>query len=271
MSLATWIARWDLLPDGTAFSTPSSRLQPVLWQGRPALLKLAQDPEEAQGGALMAWWDGDGAAPVLALEPPALLLARARGRRSLVALARQDDDAASRILCAVAARLHAPRPAPPPPLVALADWFRPLTGRDWGDALMARAAATARALLAEPREVLPLHGDLHHGNVLDFGAGGWRAIDPKGLFGERAFDFANLLRNPLGDLPLRPGRFARQASVIAEMAGLEQRRLLLWALALCGLSVAWHHDSAGSGLAGDVERALDLAIGALALAALDAA
>lgn len=33
--------------------------------------------------------------------------------------------------------------------------------------------------------MVTLHGDLHHGNVLDFGASGWLAIDPKGLKGER--------------------------------------------------------------------------------------
>lgn len=41
-----------------------------------------------------------------------------------------------------------------------------------------------------------LHGDVHHGNVLNFGARGWLAIDPRGLVGERAFDHANLLCNP---------------------------------------------------------------------------
>jgi type IV secretion system protein VirD4 len=36
-------------------------------------------------------------------------------------------------------------------------------------------------LLAEPRDVGVLHGDLHHDNVLDFGARGWLAIDPNDI------------------------------------------------------------------------------------------
>jgi len=32
---------------------------------------------------------------------------------------------------------------------------------------------------AAPREVGVLYGDLHHGNVLNFDAHGWLAIDPK--------------------------------------------------------------------------------------------
>jgi aminoglycoside/hydroxyurea antibiotic resistance kinase len=45
-----------------------------------------------------------------------------------------------------------------------------------------------------------LHGDLHHGNVLDFGLRGWLAIDPKGLLGERGFDFANIFTNPISPI-----------------------------------------------------------------------
>ena len=61
--------------------------------------------------------------------------------------------------------------------------------------ILARCADVARRLLAEPREVTVLHGDLHHDNVLH-GSRGWLAIDPKGLIGERTYEVANLLGNP---------------------------------------------------------------------------
>ncbi len=55
----------------------------------------------------------------------------------------------------------------------------------------------ARSLLAAQREVGALHGDIHHGNILDFGPErGWLAIDPNRLCGDRAFDYANLFCNP---------------------------------------------------------------------------
>lgn len=50
--------------------------------------------------------------------------------------------------------------------------------------------------MADPHDVVVLHGDIHHGNVLDGGERGWRAIDPKGLLGERTFDFVNILLAP---------------------------------------------------------------------------
>ena len=89
-----------------------------------------------------------------------------------------------------------------------------------------------------------LHGDLHHDNILDFGARGWLAIDPQGLWGERGFDFANIFTNPDLSDPARPvatqpGVFQRRVAVVAQAAGLERRRLLQWILAWSGLSAAW--------------------------------
>ncbi|HWA42654.1 MAG TPA: aminoglycoside phosphotransferase family protein [Hypericibacter adhaerens] len=260
---APWLERWDLAADGEPIVTPSSRLLPVRRDGGPAILKIALEAEERRGAELMRWWAGDGAATVLAHEGDALLLERALGPGSLVEMAHGGrDDEATRIIARVAARLHAPRASPPPSLLPLTQWFAaldPVAASQGG--LLAEAAAVARELLRNPRETSVLHGDLHHGNVLDFGERGWLAIDPKRLAGERGFDFANILRNPDFALATSPGRLARQATVAAEAAGLERRRLLQWVLAFAGLSAAWH---IGDGEAPDP----DLAVAEIAAAAL---
>ena len=261
MSLGVHLARWELVPDGEPIETPSSLLLAVRHNGVPAMLKVAREEEERRGGALMAWWDGNGAAKVLAWHGEALLLERAAGARSLIEMvASGQDDEASRILCDVAARLHAPRPGPSPELVPLTRWFEALApaARTHGG-LLAQADAVAQALLADPRAVVVLHGDIHHGNVLDGGERGWLAIDPKGLFGERTFDFVNILRNPDAAVALAPGRFDHQVEVLAAAASLERRRLLDWTLAFAGLSAAWH-------LADGTPADLDFAIAALAAA-----
>lgn len=235
------LTRWGLAVDGEPIVTHSSALLPVRRDGVPLMLKVARAPEERAGARLMAWWDGDGAARVVAHEGDALLMERAVGGGSLEEMARRGrDDEASRILCAAAARLHARRDRPAPVLVPLERWFRalePAAAAHGG--ILARCAASARELLAEPRDVVVLHGDLHHGNVLDFGARGWLAIDPKGLVGERGFDFANLFHNPDLNTAASPGRLARQADVVADAAGVERGRLLRWVLAYAGLSAAW--------------------------------
>ena len=238
---APYLARWDLVPDGKAMLTHSSRLLPVLHRGEKAMLKIAVEAEEKRGGLLMVWWDGDGAARVLQHEGDALLLERATGQRSLEAMARDGrDDEASRIICAVAARLHEPRGALPSNLVPLEEWFRALSpAAEMHGGILRRAAETAHKLLDTSQEIGVLHGDLPHGNVLDFGPRGWLAIDPKRLVGERSFDFANIFCNPDAAVALAPGRLARQASVVAEAAQLDRTRLLQWILAYAGLSAAW--------------------------------
>jgi streptomycin 6-kinase len=228
------------------------------------MLKIATEPEERRGADTLVWWGDDGAARVLAHEGDALLLERAAGETSLLDMARDGfDDEASRVICAVAARLHAPRVTPAPSsLVPLSRWFAELEpAADRHGGVLRQAAATARELLSAPRDVVVLHGDLHHGNILDFGPRGWLAIDPKGLRGERGFDFANLLRNPDFETATAPGRLARQAAVIAEAAGLDRERLLQWIFAFAGLSAAW--------ILGDGEEpTLDLAVAEIARAEL---
>jgi streptomycin 6-kinase len=96
--------------------------------------------------------------------------------------------------------------------------------------------------MAPQRDIVVLHGDMHHGNVLDFGSRGWRAIDPKGLIGDRYFDYANTLCNPDNETAMMPGRLARQIRVVADAAQLEPGRLLAWVLAWAGLSAAFSLD-----------------------------
>jgi streptomycin 6-kinase len=236
-----YLDRWGLARDGDPITTHSSDLLPVRSGHVPAMLKVARSDEERRGANLMARWNGNGAARVLAHHEDAILLERARGRRSLATMAREGhDDEASRIICGVAMTLHAHDGSPPTGLVPLSAWYAELSrvaGADTG--IFTQAASTAAELLASPQEQCVLHGDLHHGNVLDFGARGWLAIDPKGLIGERGFDFANIFCNPDFEIATSPGRLVRQIDVVAETARLDPARLLRWVLAYAGLSAAW--------------------------------
>ena len=71
--------------------------------------------------------------------------------------------------------------------------------------------------------------------------------------GERAFDFANIVRNPDAATALAPGRFEHQIALVSRSASLERRRLLEWTVAFAGLSASWH-------LADGTSPALDLDI-----------
>lgn len=241
---APYLHRWTLTPDGAPIRTHSSDLLPVRWQEQPAMLKVPRSAEEITGNRLMVWLAGDGAARVHAHDGAALVLERLEETPSLAQLAQSgQDDEATRILCQVAAQLHRPRAEPPPELPTLRQWFRSLEHAATQHDLFERAWAIASELLETPQDACALHGDIHHGNVL-YEKGGhgqreWLAIDPKGIYGERGYDYANLFYNPSLKWALTPGRLARQSALVAELAGLERERLLRWIIAYGGLSAAW--------------------------------
>lgn len=264
-----YLRAWNLIPDGAPITTRASRLLPVRQNGAAAMLKIADHKDERIGGSVMQWWNGEGAARVLARDDIAILLERAEGMASLAVMSRMGrDDEACTILCNVATRLHGHRSNPPPNLVPLVQWFRdlePAVAKHGG--ILATCAEAARTLLAEPRDVCVLHGDLHHNNVLDFGARGWLAIDPKHLIGERSFDYANIFTNPDLDHPqwpvaTNPERFAQRLEIVTKAAKIERTRMLRWILAWTGLSAAWYLDD---GDPADV----DLRVAELALAELN--
>ncbi|WP_180897447.1 aminoglycoside phosphotransferase family protein [Martelella soudanensis] len=234
---------WRLTPDGAPIVTATGTLLPVIRDGAPAMLKRFSDDEEEAGAALLRWWGGDGAVRLLAQSGDTILMERATGPASPTAMALAgEDDRACHILCRTASRLHARRPAPLPDLVPLDARFAAL--RRTRHAALSHAAEIAGRLLADQSDLCPLHGDLHHGNVLDFGERGFLAIDPKGVFGERAFDFANIFCNPDLAHPEHriardPARFARRLAMVAQQARLDPERLRAWIIAWCGLSAAW--------------------------------
>jgi streptomycin 6-kinase len=231
---------WNLIDDGKPFSSYSGLLQSVTCDGKKCMLKIAAQEKDKRGNELMAWWNGNGAAPVLKCDENALLMERAMGSRSLTEMAKNgEDDEASRIICAAIAKLHAQKGPYPADLVPLDTWFK-----DLGPAaakycsVFVQCSEIANKLLNDLIEITVLHGDIHHGNILDFGPKGWLAIDPKGLLGERGFDYANLFCNPDIVTATKPGRLARQVQIVSEQAKIDPKRLLQWIAAWAGLSAA---------------------------------
>ncbi|KAA2239937.1 hypothetical protein F0L74_27525 [Chitinophaga agrisoli] len=241
MHFDDYIKLWQLIPDGLPIITHSSRLLPVLQAGQPAMLKIPTAPEEQAGALLMQWYNGNGAAGVLAYDPSngALLLEKATGTQSLATMARNGQDhQATQLLCKAVQHLHTPRPTPPPALTPLTTWFRDLElHADKYGGILLSSLTTARHLLSHPQETIILHGDIHHDNILDFGHQGWLAIDPKGLSGERYFDYANIFCNP--DLTTAKAHFHERLTTITATAQLDRQRLLQWILAWSGLSAIW--------------------------------
>nr|WP_232530656.1 aminoglycoside phosphotransferase family protein [Microlunatus antarcticus] len=254
---------------GGSWTTPSSCLARVRRRvdDTLAIVKVPLVEEERVGSGVLAWWSGDGAALVHAIDDDgAVLIELAEDSDTTLAdLARHasppawaSDQHATRTLVSAARRLHQhPQADPPAGVVPLRRWFRDLFSRaEEVGGFFARAAALADELLEDQRDLRVLHGDIHHGNVLWFGrARGWLAIDPKGLLGESTFDYVNILTNPDRATMLRPHRLIEHATLISEVSGVDRNRLLHWTIAWTGLSAAWYHSEHGlDGFAADMMR-----------------
>jgi streptomycin 6-kinase len=239
--LADAKSNWHLRDDGEIFTTHSSLLQPVIYKGVKAMLKIPIAIEESRSAALMVCWNGNGAAEVFVHDDNALLMERAIGKRSLKQMVLGgSEDEANKIICSVAAKLHDAGCGHIPELIPLPIWFRALkpAAAKYGGVFV-KCDEIASQLLNNPIETVVLHGDIHYENILDSGTRGWMAIDPKGLFGERGFDFANIFCNPDIAVATSPARLSRQVKLISEEAGLDPKRLCSWVIAWAGLSAAW--------------------------------
>ncbi|GAA4743354.1 aminoglycoside phosphotransferase family protein [Amnibacterium soli] len=234
---------WAAVPTLETWDTPSSTLAAGARDGEPVIAKVARVEEERRGGRLMAWWSRHGGLPVLEHDGDAVLLRRATGGRDLATWATTGrDDEATRVLVDAVLALRA-MPAPPASvgLVPLRTWFLDLVDAPQPDPLVDRAASLARDLLTDPRPAVVLHGDVHHGNVLDAGDR-WAAIDPKGLLGHPAFDLANLFCNPVPEVAVP--RLDARLDLVADLARLDRGLLASWVAAWCGLSLTWAGEAA---------------------------
>jgi len=242
--------RWSLTKSTPVAETPRSWIFRVEQNGRNvAALKVLKPnafEDERRGGALLAWYGGEGAATVFDTHGDTVFMEWLDGVPLGDAVRNGRDEEATIALATVVSQLHKPRPDVPEDLTPLRDRFRslfdtdvrawPHTARD----LYARACGIAIRLFDKPAAQIPLHGDLHHDNIISSGRG-WLAIDPKGLVGDPAYEVANAFINPEGadKLAAEPRRIAALADAFSSRLGFNRKRVLGWAAAHAALSACW--------------------------------
>jgi len=246
-----FLKTWDLTDPRPLARTATSEVFLVLRQGTRVVLKLLTDAgveDERAGAVALRCFDGRGAVRLLRVHERAHLLEYAGGDDLLPLVRGGGDDQATAIIAEVLQRLHAASPdAPPVGLRPLRSWFRALFRQAAGEcaagrsSLFVRAAGVAESLLRHPREVRVLHGDIHHRNIRRHPERGWLAFDPKGLVGERTFDAANTLCNPLElpELVENEKRLRSTAGLLAERLELDGGRVLSFTFAYAALSASW--------------------------------
>lgn len=272
--LDQYLTAWKLSDPQPLARTPTSHLYTVSWKSDTVVLKLLTDygSEEQRGASALRYFDGRGAVRLYRSDAAAQLLEYASGEELLGLVERGNDQGATRIIAAILEQLHG---APPGEhgdrLLPLKDWFRELFNKAESDrvagveSIYVRGAELAARLLADPREVRVLHGDIHHRNVRQ-SPRGWLAFDPKGLVGERTYDCANTLCNPFRGQPRYDElvhderRLLTNAGILSEALEIELERVLQFTFAYACLSAAWSlttHDSDAAQWALNVATLLD--------------
>ncbi len=248
MTLNDYLTAWNLSAPQLLTQTVTSRIYTVNHAGERVILKLLApgETEEQTGALALQFFNGHGAVRLLRCDPGAQLLEYADGDELITLVARGEDENATRIIAGVLQQLHGvPQAAPPDGLFGMERWFRELFAQaaaeeDAGwDSIYVRGATLARRLLADPREMRVLHGDIHHRNIRQ-SRRGWLAFDPKGLWGERTYDCANTLCNPdRTEVVHNEARLLRNAAILADLLAIELPRLLDFTYAYACLSASW--------------------------------
>jgi streptomycin 6-kinase len=275
--LERYVAAWGLAEPRLLGETITSALYTVQHAGETCVLKVLgeRETEEQRGAAALRAFGGQGAVRLLRSDEGAQLLEYAAGEELVELVKRGEDGRATEILAEVIGRLHGGQEAGAAAegiragLLPLEVWFGALRAKGAADraagidSIYVRGAEVAGRLLAEApavgaQEVRVLHGDIHHYNIRQ-SARGWLAFDPKGLVGERTYDCANALCNPvLPELVFDGARLRRNAEILANGLGLAVQRVLAYTFAYACLNasqwvargdgpemVAWYERVAG--------------------------
>lgn len=250
-SLDHYMQIWDLSEPQFLVETHTSYVYLVNHLGTQVILKLLTPlgiKDEHTGTLALRYWDGNGAVRLLRADDKAVLLEYASGHDLIPLVKRGDDEEATGIMAAVLYQLHSRAGADLPiGVTTLERYCRSLfikaeEDRDAGlESIYTRAAGIAQELLAHPREVCLLHGDMHHQNVRYLEGRGWLAFDPKGLIGERTYDAANILCNPIDmpELVENEARLLRHVAILSETMAVDRSRLLNFVYVYACLSASW--------------------------------
>lgn len=243
-----YLARWNLADPQLLTQTMTSQIYTVRDQAALTILKLLASSEidEQRGALALEHFAGQGAVRLIRADERAQLMEYAAGDELVTLVERGQDAQATAIIAQVIAQLHtAARPIPQSGLVPLERWFEALlqqAARDrdaGGESIYVRSGRIAEELLRTQRDRRVLHGDIHHRNIRQ-SARGWLAFDPKGLVGERTYDCANTLCNPvMPDLVHNEARLLATAAILADALGLDRWRVLAWTYAYACLNASW--------------------------------
>lgn len=201
--------------------------------------------------AALRYFDGHGCIELLAYNAKhhALLLPYLRLGETLRSLFPADDESATRILVDTCKKLHQHpiKDSDAKLFPSVAQWLKALDNEHTNipKHLLEDARSRAKNLMDSTSAMYVLHGDLHHENILHDGDT-WIAIDPKGVIGEREYEFGAFIRNPYPDLIEHANIkdiISKRIELCSQLSGFGGRRIADWAFVQAVLSACWVYES----------------------------
>lgn len=206
---------------------------------RPIILKLSvvMDGLQREATALKAFSDF-GAVKVLAQQEGALLLERAVPGIALESYFPQRDREAIQIAFEVMHRLHQTPLNEQVIFPHIRDWLLELN-KDWPIPAhyLEKARNLKDKLLDTRAQLVLLHGDLHHDNILQNG-NDWVVIDPKGVIGYPANEIWAFICNPLGKSSVNT-IIEDRINEFANKLNLDSQVIVDWCFVQSVLSWVW--------------------------------
>ena len=243
-----YLSAWNLSNPKYLTQTNTSHIYTVTYGTETAILKLLSpvETDEQRGAIALRHFDGHGAVRLFRYDKGAHLMEYAAGDELVTLVDRGEDENATRIIAQVIKQLHSvPQNIPHDGLVPLERWFGELFNKAAVDrqagieSIYVRSANLTKRLLASQHDVLVLHGDIHHRNIRQ-SSRGWLTFDPKGLVGERTYDCANTLCNPvMPELVHNETRLLTNAAILSDTLALDLSRVLAFTYAYACLNASW--------------------------------
>lgn len=218
-----------------------------------AVLKIyfSEDPEFQSQLTTLKTFNGEGAVRVLESDETnfAILMEQCVPGKTLSSL--NDEDQETYIFTEVVKKLWKKLPSPNSKFNNLGDdladfnWFLENCEKyknKLPKELVLKAWKKYKYLASTQKDLYLLHGDLHHENILS-SQRGWLAIDPKGVLGEREFEIAAFMRNPIKRAKknlLTKEILLKRLDVISKELDLNKERMTDWAFSQTVLSAIWN-------------------------------
>lgn len=249
-----WLQQLPGLVNTIARSLGLSKLTPVtnlsynyvasgFQNGTPVILKVGLDFAALGKEALTLQYLKDhGVVKVLAAGDGFLLLEQAIPGNSLKAYFPGNDIESIRIAVNVMQHLHLASIPASHSFPHIQDWLSVLDNdQNIPHHYLEKARRLRNKLLQNLGKDVLLHGDLHHDNILQHSTN-WLAIDPKGVIGEKCYEVAAFIRNPMPHLIQQANVqeiIQKRISCFAAMLEIPQNRILSWCFVQAVLAWSW--------------------------------